>query len=212
MSGDRARPILCLVVDRGVARHPLTQTVAEAAAAGIDWIQLRDRTLEAAEFFSWGREIAEAARAENPAIQIIVNRRLDLALALEADGAHLGFDALSPLDARKLLGESAHLGISAHAGDEIEAALENSVSYAHLAPIFDPHSKPASRRALGLEPLRLACEPGLPVIAQGGIDAERCSGVIAAGAAGVAVTGAILQADQPGRATAELRTALDRVA
>jgi thiamine-phosphate pyrophosphorylase len=170
---------------------------------------MRDRTLEAADWLGWAETLAEAALKENPQVQILVNRRVDLALALGAQGVHLGFDALAVPDARGLLGKSMRIGCSTHGLAEIECAAKAGADYVHLAPIFDPFSKPAERASLGLEILASACQSGMPVIAQGGISAPRCPAVLAAGAAGIAVTGAILQADRPGRATALLRSALD---
>jgi thiamine-phosphate pyrophosphorylase len=142
-------------------------------------------------------------------VRIVVNRRLDVALALAADGVHLGFDAMRARDARQLLGPGALVGVSAHAPEEVATAAAEGASYAHLAPIFDPRSKPASRVALGVAAISAASAHGIPVLAQGGVDPQRCSEVLAAGAAGVAVTGDILMAADPGAAAARLRRALD---
>ena len=207
------QPLLALVMDRGIARDPLPELVEQVVQAGVDWIQIRERALEARELLEFAQSIAAAARRgarrSGRDLALIVNRRIDLALALGADGAHLGFDALAVADARSLLGESAWLGVSAHHPDEVAAAALAGASYAHLAPIFLPLSKRAARPALGLEPLRLACKCGIPVIAQGGVDASQCASLIEAGASGVAVTGAILMAEDPVVATADLRRSLD---
>ena len=98
------------------------------------------------------------------------------------------------------------------APEEISAVAAESaqeVGYAQLAPIFPPLSKDVARPSLGLPGLRAAADRGLPVLAQGGIDISNVRAVCAAGAAGVAVTGAILMADDPAAATAALRGALD---
>jgi thiamine-phosphate pyrophosphorylase len=146
-------------------------------------------------------------------LKVLVNRRVDVALAIGADGVHLGFDALSPNAAASLLESlapsGAEIGISAHTSEEVKAAAETAATYAHLAPIWTPLSKPATRRALGVEALAAASRTGLPVFAQGGITPERCAAALAAGAVGVAVTGDILLARDPGRAAAALRAALD---
>jgi thiamine-phosphate pyrophosphorylase len=178
--------------------------------AGVDWVQVRDRELDGAALLAHAESVAEAARAGARArggrARVIVNRRADVALALGADGVHLGFDAMDLAAARRLLGPDALVGTSCHAADEVRAA--RGASYAQLAPIFAPLSKPAARAALGLGELARAAG-GLPVLAQGGIDAERAAAAVAAGASGVAVTGAILLADDPARAAARLRSALD---
>jgi len=154
--------------------------------------------------------MAEAARAGARArggrARVIVNRRVDVALAIGADGVHLGFDAMEVAAARRLLGPDALVGVSCHSTDEVRAA--RGASYAQLAPIFAPLSKLASRPPLGLAALGRAAG-GPPVLAQGGIDAAGAAALASAGAAGVAVTGAILLAPDPAQAAAALRSALD---
>jgi thiamine-phosphate diphosphorylase len=199
------------VVDRASARRSLDQVVDEACAGGVDWIQLRDRELEGAAWLDWAEALAAAARHGAPGVRVLVNRRLDVALAMGADGIHLGFDAMAADDARAVLREGALVGTSTHELAEIRALQPGAVDYVHLAPIYDPHSKPASRPALGPGALAEACALGIPVLAQGGLDRERCSAAIGAGAAGVAVTGAILHAPDPAAAAAGLRAALDSI-
>ncbi|HEY8122334.1 MAG TPA: thiamine phosphate synthase [Myxococcota bacterium] len=204
------RPTLCLVTDRRSARSPLPSLVAAAVRGGVDWVQVREKDLDGAALLALVREIAASARAVNPAVRVIVNRRIDVALAAGASGAQLGFDALPPREARALLGARALIGASAHDHAEVLAAARAGADYALLAPIFAPFSKPQSREPLGLGVLREACErASIPVLAQGGIDAQRAGACIAAGAAGVAVTGEICSAADPERAARALRAALD---
>jgi thiamine-phosphate pyrophosphorylase len=202
------------VVDRAAAGAGLEAAVAAAVAAGVDWVQVRERELPGAELLAHAERVAAAARRgaqrAGRELRILVNRRVDVALALGVDGAHLGFDAMAPEDARALLGPDALVGVSAHAAQEVPEP-GGAASYAHVAPVFPPLSKPlaVARAPLGLAGLRAAVARGLPVLAQGGIDAAGAAAARAAGAAGVAVTGAILMADDPGRAAAALREALD---
>ncbi|MCS5638439.1 MAG: thiamine phosphate synthase [Myxococcota bacterium] len=204
------RPILCLVVDRGSTRHALPEAVAQAVAGGVDWVQLRDRELEGGRWLAWAEELASAARSQGTGVRVVVNRRVDVALAIGADGVHLGFDAMTPLDARKLLGPEALVGVSTHELAEIRALETGEVDYVHLAPIYDPLSKTSGRPPLGPEALTAACAAGFPVIAQGGLRADHCAEVLGAGAGGIAVTGAILGDASPGQASARLRSALDQ--
>ena len=182
-------------------------------AGGVDWLQLRDRSLSGRALLAWVDAASAAARAAvgpGRRVAILVNRRIDVALAAGTDGVHLGFDALGPEEARALLGPGRLVGVSAHAPAELAAAAAAGADYAHLAPIFAPFSKPAERPALGLEVLAEAArDAALPVLAQGGIDATRAAAAVRAGAAGVAVTGIVLGAPDPRAAARALREALD---
>jgi thiamine-phosphate pyrophosphorylase len=229
--GHRLEPILCLVVDRGAARGDLMGCIAAAVGAGVDRVQIRERDLEGAALLAHAEEIHRAARQaaarRGGHVEIFVNRRIDIALVLGADGVQLGFDAVDPQTARRLLGTDAQfgsnertggsnektgeanvkIGISAHRPDEIRAA-PPEVDCAQLAPIFQPLSKPHAGPYLGVRAVAEAARCGIPVIAQGGITPANATAIAATGAAGIAVTGAILSAPDPARATRALRTAL----
>ena len=204
-------PILCLVVDRGAVSGDLKSCVAAAVGAGVDWVQIRERSLEGAELLAHAEEINRAARqaaAQRGAdVKVIVNRRVDIALELGANGVQLGFGAVDPGTARRLLGDEALIGISAHHPDEIRTAAPE-VDYAQLAAIFRPLSKPRAGPFLGVQAVEEAARHDIPVIAQGGITPANATAVAVAGAAGVAVTGAILSAPDPAAATRALRGAL----
>jgi len=180
-------------------------------AGGVDWVQLRERDLAGAALAALCDRVAAAARARRADVRILVNRRVDVALACGADGVQLGFDAMPVAAARALLGPGAAIGVSAHAPAEVQAAADAGATHAQLAPIFAPLSKATTRAPLGLAALR-ACAGALPVLAQGGIEARNAGDVVRAGAAGVAVTGAILAAGDPAAAAHALRSALDEAA
>jgi thiamine monophosphate synthase len=233
--GRQPDPILCLVVDRSAVRGDLASCVAAAVGAGVDWVQIRERNLEGAALLAHAEEIDLAARQaaaqRGGRVEIFVNRRIDIALAIGADGVQLGFDAVDPPTARRLLWTDAQIeengrteangraeangkteadikiGISAHHPDEIRAAAPE-VDYAQLAPISQPLSKPHAGPCLGVRAVAEAARYGIPVIAQGGITAANATAIAAAGAAGIAVTGAILSAPDPASATRALRAAL----
>jgi thiamine-phosphate pyrophosphorylase len=175
--------------------------------AGVDWIQLRDRSLDGAALLAAADRAVAAARGSTRPVRVIVNRRADVARAAGADGVHLGFDALPAPRARALLGARAWIGVSLH--DPAAVGAEPAADYAHLAPIFAPLSKTSDRVPLGIAGLRAARAAGVPVLAQGGIEPANVREVLAAGAAGVAVTGTIGSADDPIRAARALRSALD---
>ena len=204
--------MLCLVTDRRSCRGPLAEAVAAAVAGGVDWVQIREKDLPGAALLALCDEIAAASRRVRADVRVLVNRHCDVALAAALDGVHLGFDALPPVAARRLLGTGFLVGASTHAADELDEAERAALSYAQLAPIFPPLSKSGGRPPLGPAALRTASAGGLPVFAQGGVDAQNAAECIRAGAAGVAVTGAILLAAEPEAAAAALRGRLDDAA
>jgi len=175
--------------------------------AGVDWLQLRDRSQSGAALLAAADRVVGAARASSRRVRVVVNRRADVARAAGADGVHLGFDALTAARARALLGWEAWIGVSVH--DPAAVGADPDANYAHLAPIFAPLSKTSDRTPVGLAGLRAASRAGVPVLAQGGVEPANARAILAAGAAGVAVTGSISAADDPARAAAALRSALD---
>ena len=181
-------------------------TLRAVCDAGVDWLQLRDRSLDGAPLLAAADRLVAAARSSERRVRVLVNRRADVAHASGADGVHLGFDALPASRARALLGDAAWIGVSLHEPAAVGA--EPAADYAHLAPIFAPLSKTSDRAPLGLAGLRAARGAGVTVIAQGGIEPANAREVVAAGAAGVAVTGSISAAEDPVRAAAALRLAL----
>lgn len=217
------RAILCAVLD-GDALGPEPREQAGALfAAGVDWIQLRDRAQGGAALFDLARALVAAREATrvagdgNPNPRVIVNKRLDVALAAEADGVHLGVDAVTAASAAALFAErdAPLIGASLHGLEELERHLEARapLAYVHLAPIWSPRSKPAERPPLGVETLARAvaraAQAGLPVLAQGGLDPERARAAIAVGAAGIAVTGLLGHGVSAAPAARALRAALD---
>lgn len=203
------------MTDRAIGGAGLLNAVEHAVAGGVDRVQVRERALEGLALTAHVREIMAAARAgarrRGGTVTVVVNRFVDVALATQADGVHLGFDAVEADDARRLLGPQKILSIACHAAAEVHARSTPTIDAVQLAPIFAPRSKPATRQPLGLEELRRATRAPTRVIAQGGIDCEAASACIEAGAAGVAVTGALLQHDAPAEAAAALRNAIDSV-
>ena len=219
------RPILCAVLDGEALGRDPHGLAAALFEAGVDWIQLRDRKCQAAELARIARALVAArdgARNGEAATapRVIVNKRADVALAAGADGVHLGMDALDARSVERLFGAvrgpgALVLGASLHSIAELEAIVADAapITYAQLAPIWSPRSKPAERPELGLEPLsqaaRIAARAGIQLLAQGGLDAPRAAQAVAAGAAGIAVTGILSKARDPVNAALSLRRALD---
>ncbi len=218
---SRPRPILCAVLDAAALGTNPTDAALALFRAGVDWIQLRDRSLGANALLRLVGALVEArdlaGRSAADPYRVIVNRRIDIVISAAADGAHLGFDALAPTTAARLLPKNALIGVSLHSVQEVESLTENARDhgqacarlYAHLAPIWDPLSKAVSRPALGLDELARACTLGPRILAQGGLDPARAAQVIEAGAAGIAVTGILAGSGNPILAAGQLRDALD---
>jgi len=200
------------VTDRAACAGDLAAAVEAAVAGGVDLVQVRDRALGGAALLAHVDALVAAARrgaaARGGAVCVVVNRRLDVALAAGAEGVHLGFDALPAAAARALLGAGGLVGVSAHAPEEVLALAPDVVDYAQLAPVFAPLSKASTRPCVGLEALARASRGPVPVLAQGGVHAENAAACVRAGAAGVAVTGALLQASDPAAAARALAAAL----
>jgi thiamine-phosphate pyrophosphorylase len=202
----KGHPILCWVLDVAALERCGDAGLREICDAGVDWLQLRDRSQSGAALLAAADRAVAAARASARGVRVIVNRRVDVARAAGADGVHLGFDAMRAEQARALLDREAWIGVSLHDSGAVGA--EPDADYVHLAPIFAPLSKTSDRTPLGLAGLRAATRAAT-VIAQGGIQPDNAREVLAAGAAGVAVTGTIANALDPARAARALRSALD---
>ncbi len=204
------RPLdLYVIVDTAVAgdRDPVALAAA-AIAGGATAIQLRAKDLPTVRQVAVARALADLARRH--AVLFIVNDRLDVALAVEADGVHLGWEDLPPAEARRLLGPERVLGVSAGNLEEARAALAAGADYLGVGPIFPTRTKADAGEAIGLEGLRAirALSP-VPIVAIGGITAENAAAVIAAGADGVAVISAVLLAPDPTAAARRLRQVID---
>jgi thiamine-phosphate pyrophosphorylase len=200
--------VLCLVTDRHLARKSLPDAVAAAVRGGVDLVQLREKDLDGAELLTLADAVRAAARAVREDVTLLVNRRVDVAAAAGFDGVHLGFDA-PPLEvARAVLGDAAWISVATHDPEEL-AGVAAGADLAHLAPIFPPLSKAASRPPLGTRILEQAARQRVPILAQGGVDASNAGACVAAGALGVAVTGALLGVNDPEAAARDLRHALD---
>jgi len=186
---------------------------ALAAAGGITLLQLRDKTRGT-------RELVDLARAVRAVIAphgvpLLVNDRVDVALAAGADGVHVGLTDMAPADARRLLGPEALLGITVHHAHEAAAVAPGLADYAGLGPVYATASKDPGDPPLGPEGLaRLIAavqqhHPALPVCGIAGIDHGNAAAVIAAGADGVAVISDIFMADDVAAATRRLRAVVD---
>lgn len=193
-----------LVTDSRLAgAHGIIATVTEALGAGATVVQLREKDLSTRKLVELGLRLrAETRRFGVP---LIVNDRLDVELAIDADGLHVGQDDLSASVARRLLGSDRILGVSATTLDEAVQAWHDGADYLGVGPIYPTDSKADAAPATGT---RLVSEAkratSLPIVAIGGINIGNAANVVAAGADGVAVISAIVGQPNPAAATREL--------
>jgi thiamine-phosphate pyrophosphorylase len=162
-------------------------------AGGVKWLQLRVKTLAPSEFFALGRRARTETRAYG--CKLIVNDRVDIALACDADGVHLGQDDLPLAIGRKLIGNKI-VGISTHDLDQAREAEKNGADYIGFGPMFGTSTKETGYAARGVEMLRhIRAGVALPIVAIGGITEQNVQQVWQAGANSAAMISDILRAD-----------------
>jgi thiamine-phosphate pyrophosphorylase len=166
--------------------HP--EQVRLLSLGGASLIQLREKRMSALEFYE------QAKAAQQSGVRLIINDRVDIALAVGAAGVHLGQDDLSPEAARKLLGPQAIIGYSTHNINQAVNATTLPIDYLAVGPIFNTTTKTDTAPVLGLEGLRTVRQAigGFPLVAIGGITRANARNVIEAGADSVAVISALL--------------------
>ncbi|MBE3582117.1 MAG: thiamine phosphate synthase [Thermoanaerobacteraceae bacterium] len=188
-------------------RQPL-EVVRQALAGGATVIQLREKNWTARALVEVGREIRKLTREAGAGF--IVNDRLDVALAVEADGVHLGQDDLPASIARRLLGPGRILGVSVGSVEEAWDAQAAGADYLGVGPIFATGSKADAGQPVGPELIStLKRVVSIPLVAIGGINRENAAGVVAAGADGVAVISAVVSARDVRAAAAELLSVVE---
>lgn len=190
-----------LVTDRACCGSRGVEAVVRAAIAnGATLVQLRDKAIDARPMLELGRALLAILRPAG--IGLIVNDRVDVAQALDADGVHVGQDDIPYPDARRLLGPGKIIGVSVGSEAHAREAAGWDVDYVGIAPAYATATKADAGAALGVaETARLAAIAGHRAVAIGGIDAGNAGALYAAGLEGVAVVSAICAAADPGAAT-----------
>ena len=184
---------LCLVTDRRL--RPVVDQCSEAVRAGIDMIQVRERDLEGGPLSLLVAELVRLTRGTTT--RVLVNDRLDVALACEADGVHLRGDSIPPAAARSIAPSGFLVGRSVRSADEAVAAAQG-VDYLIAGTVFPTASKAGLTKWLGVEGLARICRAvSVPVLAIGGITPGSLPGIAASGAAGFAAIGLFANARRP---------------
>jgi thiamine-phosphate diphosphorylase len=196
---------LYLVTDRSLSRgRSHVDIVAAAVTGGVSCVQLREKQCSTREFLDQARALLALLRPRG--IPLIINDRLDIALAVGADGIHLGQDDLPIDEARRLAGNRMIIGISAESVEHAIEAERAGADYLGLSPVFATGTKRDHAPPLGLAGItRIRARTTIPLVGIGGINAANAAAILDAGADGIAVVSAIVAADDPAAAARELR-------
>ena len=163
---------LCMLISRKSCTSDPINLITAAASGGVDCVQLREKALDSRDFFAWGEEIRQ--HCADLGIKLVVNDNVEVAIALSADGVHLGQDDMHPEDARRLVGEEMWIGWSTRSLEQLDEAAELGVNYAGFGPVFAtatkdyPQGMGAEHLAAGLAVARV------PLVAIGGITPDNC--------------------------------------
>lgn len=215
----RAWPRLMAIVDADVAARAgwSMPALADACVAGgARLLQLRAKAMASGELLDVVRAVVQAS---GPDVRVIVNDRADIARLAGAAGVHVGQEDLAPLDARRIVGPTAIVGLSTHTPEQLAVAVaaadapDMALDYAAIGPVFATGTKNTGYAALGLEPVRRAAATiaarGLPLAAIGGVTLDNAADVVRAGAAMVAVISDLVAAGDPAQ---RVREYLERLA
>jgi thiamine-phosphate pyrophosphorylase len=186
--------------DEDFRRAALLGKIAEAARAGVDYIQLREKDLSTRELEILAREVADLVREHSPRTRLLINSRTDVALVTGAEGVHLRADDVTPGDARRIVEGASHrrltltqtmtmtrflVAASCHTVADVLRAESDKADFAVFGPVFGKSGAPETEPT-GLVALSKACKARIPVFALGGITMENAASCLKAGAAGVA--------------------------
>lgn len=211
MPFDHSSGRLCLVTDRPLARgRDILEIVAAAAKGGITMVQLREKEAATREFLELAQAMKSLLRPKS--IPLIINDRVDIALAVDADGVHVGQSDMPVSVVRQLIGPDKIVGLSASRREYILAADASAADYLGVGPLYAQTTKKNAAATPhgpdGLGQLRGLTQK--PLMAIGGITPDNAAPVIAAGADGLAVVSAIVSADDPEAAARSLIGLFDK--
>ncbi len=185
-----------LITNRKICETKLVDIISQAIDGGVETVQLREKGLSTVELYVLASEIREITREKGA--NLIINDRVDIALAVDADGVHLGWQSLGIEIVRKMIGNDKLIGFSAHNLQEAQKAENSGADYVTISPIFDIAYKDHFVEPLGTEKIgKIKEELDIPVIALGGINENNVNGVLENGADGIAVISAIFQSENP---------------
>ncbi|MFZ1977797.1 MAG: thiamine phosphate synthase [Bacteroidota bacterium] len=201
---------LYLVTDRKLS-HPRTieDVVRSAIKGGVSAVQLREKDCSTREYIASARRIHDILKPLN--IPLIINDRIDVALAMNADGIHIGQSDMPYSDARKVMGTGAIIGLSIETMEQAFEAENLDVDYLGVSPIFSTSTKTDTAAGWGIEGLKaLRAQSRHTLIAIGGINSSNAAAVMEAGADGIAVVSAICASPDPEESSGQLRSIIEQ--
>lgn len=195
---------LYLVTDRGLSHgRSSAEIVLAAIGGGVTCVQLREKNCGTREFIDEASALKPVL--EQHGIPLIINDRIDVALAVEADGVHLGQSDMHVRDAQRILPDNMIIGISAESVEDAVRAEAEGAHYVGISPVFATGTKADTVPPLGLEGIRqIRNRVSVPLVGIGGINIDNGHDVISAGADGIAVVSAIVSAEDPEAAARDL--------
>lgn len=197
----KALPNLYLITDRHQIPNgqKFLKVLEELLQAGVKMIQLREKDLSAAELYPLAKKLRSLTHRYNSLL--LINDRIDLAQAIDADGVHLGNHSLPIKIARQLLGSNSIIGASTHSATEVESAHEQGADFITYGPVYFTSSKAPYGNPVGIQSLQQVCKTcKIPIYALGGIKKNNTAETLQTGAYGIAVISALLATPSPAQA------------
>lgn len=200
---------LYLVTDRSLSLgRPIKEIIEQAVKGGVTMVQLREKECSSREFYNIAIELKQCLKPYN--IPLIINDRLDIALACDAEGLHIGQSDIPYPIARKILGKNKIIGLSVESIQDAVDANNLDIDYIGISPVFNTLTKTDTAPELGLQGIRQIMSISRhPSVGIGGINITNAADIISAGANGIAVVSAIMSAENPQSAAENLKTIID---
>ena len=193
---------LYLVTDKSDDVDKFLDTIEEAIKGGVTVVQIREKTADTLDFYNLALKVKEITTKYN--VPLIINDRVDIALAIDADGVHVGQSDMPCDVTRRLIGEDKILGVSASTVDEAQKAEKDGADYIGTGAVFPTATKDDAPSVTKEELKEVVDSIEIPVVAIGGINLENAHKLVDTGIAGLSVVSAIMSADNPKKASEEL--------
>ena len=199
---------LYLVTDNSDDEEKFLKTIEEAINGGVTVVQIREKTADTLDFYNLALKVKEITTKYN--VPLIINDRVDVALAVDADGVHVGQSDMPCDVARKLIGENKILGVSAATIDEAKKAEKDGADYIGTGAVFPTSTKDDAPSITKKDLKNIVDSINIPVVAIGGINIENAKELKNTGISGLSVVSAIMSADNPKKASEKLLNIFNR--